>query len=77
MTLYEEFQWRGLIFDATGETADALKSPLTVYSGFDPTAKSLHVGSLVPLLQLRRCQEFGHAPIALAGGGTGMPAMSV
>ncbi len=72
MTLYEEFQWRGLIFDATGETADALKSPLTVYSGFDPTAKSLHVGSLVPLLQLRRCQEFGHAPIALAGGGTGM-----
>lgn len=72
MTLFEEFQWRGLIFDATAETAEAVKSPLVVYSGFDPTAKSLHVGNLVPLLQLRRCQFFGHTPIALAGGGTGM-----
>lgn len=72
MTLFEEFSWRGLVFDATAETAEAVKSPLVVYSGFDPTAKSLHVGSLVPLLQLRRCQLFGHTPIALAGGGTGM-----
>ncbi len=72
MTLFEEFSWRGLVFDVTAETAEAVKSPLTVYSGFDPTAKSLHVGSLVPLLQLRRCQLFGHTPIALAGGGTGM-----
>ncbi len=72
MTLFEEFQWRGLVFDATGETAEAVKNPLVVYAGFDPTATSLHVGSLVPLLQLRRCQDFGHTPIALVGGGTGM-----
>lgn len=72
MTLFEEFQWRGLVFDATAETAEAVKQPLVVYSGFDPTAKSLHVGSLVPLLQLRRCQLFGHTPIVLMGGGTGM-----
>lgn len=72
MTLFEEFQWRGLVYDATSETADAVKQPLVVYSGFDPTAKSLHVGSLVPLLQLVRCQKFGHTPIVLAGGGTGM-----
>lgn len=72
MTLFEEFSWRGLVYDSTAETAEAVKTPLVVYSGFDPTAKSLHVGSLVPLLQLRRCQLFGHTPIVLAGGGTGM-----
>jgi tyrosyl-tRNA synthetase len=72
VTLFEEFQWRGLVYDATSETAEAVKEPLVVYSGFDPTAKSLHVGNLVPLLQLVRCQRFGHTPIVLAGGGTGM-----
>ena len=46
--------------------------PLTLYCGFDPTADSLHVGNLVPLLALRRFQLFGHHPIALAGGATGM-----
>ncbi|MBK6766774.1 MAG: tyrosine--tRNA ligase [bacterium] len=72
MTFFEELSWRGLVFDATAETAEAVKSPLVVYSGFDPTAKSLHIGNLVPLTQLRRAQLLGHTPIALAGGGTGM-----
>lgn len=72
MTLFEEFSWRGLVFDATAETAEAVKAPLVVYAGFDPTATSLHVGSLVPLLQLVRCQKMGHTPIVLMGGGTGM-----
>lgn len=66
---------RGLVHDHTD--LDALRArlregPLTVYSGFDPTAESLHVGNLVPLLLLRRFQLFGHVPIALAGGATGM-----
>jgi tyrosyl-tRNA synthetase len=75
MTLLEELQWRGLYADCTD--LDALtqrlaKGPTTLYCGFDPTADSLHVGNLVPLLALRRFQLFGHHPIALAGGATGM-----
>lgn len=48
------------------------EGPITLYCGFDPTAESLHIGNLVPLLLLRRFQDFGHHPIALAGGATGM-----
>jgi tyrosyl-tRNA synthetase len=48
------------------------EGPITLYCGFDPTADSLHIGNLVPLLVLRRFQEFGHRPVALAGGATGM-----
>ena len=48
------------------------EKPRTVYAGFDPTADSLHVGSLLPLLMLRRFQRAGHRPIALVGGATGM-----
>ena len=66
---------RGLIHDSTD--LDALRSrlgegPIAVYAGFDPTADSLHVGNLVPLLLLRRFQLSGHRPVALAGGATGM-----
>jgi tyrosyl-tRNA synthetase len=66
---------RGLVHDTTDP--DLLRArlddrPITVYCGFDPTAQSLHVGNLVPLLLLRRFQLFGHRPIALAGGATGM-----
>src|SRR3954452_44591 len=66
---------RGLIHDSTD--LDRLRErlaagPVTVYSGFDPTADSLHIGNLVPLLLLRRFQDAGHRPIALAGGATGM-----
>ncbi len=57
----------------TDELASHLASrPVTLYTGFDPTADSLHIGNLVPLLTLRRFQEAGHHPIALAGGATGM-----
>jgi tyrosyl-tRNA synthetase len=74
MNFYEELQWRGLVYQATdpdlGKWLDA--RPRTVYAGFDPTADSLHVGSLLPLLLLRRFQRAGHRPIALVGGATGM-----
>jgi tyrosyl-tRNA synthetase len=74
MDILEELRWRGLLADCTdaAELGKRLSSgPLTLYCGFDPTADSLHVGSMVPLLALRRFQKFGHNPIALAGGATG------
>jgi tyrosyl-tRNA synthetase len=74
-SILDELQWRGLIAQSTDR--DALASeldsgPITVYSGFDPTAPSLHAGHLIPLLTLRRFQQAGHRPIVLAGGATGM-----
>jgi tyrosyl-tRNA synthetase len=73
MTLYEELEWRGMVYDATEGTQDMLaKERVTCYIGFDPTASSLHVGSLLPIMALARLQRFGHSPIALVGGGTGM-----
>ena len=74
MNILEELRWRGLVADCTDSDALAQRvgeGPLTLYCGFDPTADSLHVGSLVPLLGLRRFQLQGHHPIALAGGSTG------
>ena len=74
MNIYEELEWRGLIADCT-DTEELKKrlsaGAMTLYAGFDPTADSLHVGNLVPLLALRRFQLFGHHPIAVAGGATG------
>jgi tyrosyl-tRNA synthetase len=71
--LYEEFAWRGLVFDATEGLPEVLaRERVTAYIGFDPTAPSLHVGSLLPLMALARLQRCGHSPIAIAGGGTGM-----
>src|SRR5437016_2044479 len=73
--IYEELQWRGLLNDATEPAqlqARLAANPITLYAGFDPTADSLHVGNLVPLLGLRRFQLAGHIPIALAGGATGL-----
>jgi tyrosyl-tRNA synthetase len=75
MNVFEDLAWRGLIADCTDteELKKRLaKGPTTLYCGFDPTADSLHVGNLVPLLTLRRFQQFGHHPIALAGGATGL-----
>ncbi|GHT26553.1 tyrosine--tRNA ligase [Planctomycetales bacterium] len=72
--IFEELLWRGLIYQTTDEANIAAwltEKPRTVYAGFDPTADSLHVGHLLPLLNLRRFQQFGHRPIALAGGATG------
>src|SRR5438093_7706885 len=73
MNIYEELRWRGLVADCTdaAELAKRTAAPLTLYCGFDPTADSLHVGNLVPLLGLRRFQLAGHHPIAVAGGATG------
>jgi tyrosyl-tRNA synthetase len=71
--LYDEFQWRGMVYDATEGLADVLaKERVTAYIGFDPTAASLHVGSLLTVMGLARLQRFGHTPIAIVGGGTGM-----
>ncbi len=73
--LLDELRWRGLIHQCTDEPglAKLLSSgPQTVYIGFDPTASSLHVGSMMQLMMLRRFQRAGHRPIALVGGATGM-----
>lgn len=74
MDILAELEWRGLVADCTDRAvlAAALAAgPVTLYCGFDPTADSLHVGHLVPLLALRRFQLAGHRPIAVAGGATG------
>ena len=73
--IFEDLKWRGLIHQTTAD--DFLPGWLnsgsrTLYAGFDPTADSLHVGSLLPLMVLRRFQKAGHRPIAIAGGATGM-----
>jgi tyrosyl-tRNA synthetase len=70
---FDELKWRGLIFDHIEGVPELLqREKVTVYNGFDPTADSLHVGHTVPLIALARLQRFGHTPIAVAGGGTGM-----
>ena len=74
MSILEELRWRDLLADCTdpeelGKRLDG--ASVTLYCGFDPTADSLHVGHMVPLLALRRFQNCGHHPIAVAGGATG------
>ncbi len=71
--LYDELAWRGMVSEATEGLAELLgKESVTAYIGFDPTADSLHVGSLLTVMGLARLQRFGHNPIAIVGGGTGM-----
>lgn len=71
--LIEELQWRGMIQDIMPGTAEQLEKEMTTgYIGFDPTADSLHIGSLVPIILLVHLQKAGHKPIALVGGATGM-----
>ncbi|MBA2248589.1 MAG: tyrosine--tRNA ligase [Chitinophagaceae bacterium] len=71
--LIEELRWRGLVQDIMPGTEEHLcKEMTTGYIGFDPTADSLHIGSLVPIMLLVHMQKFGHKPIALIGGATGM-----
>lgn len=74
MSLFEELSWRGFVNQVTHpELAEALESQkFTVYGGFDPTADSLHIGSLLPIMGLAHFQRAGHRPIALVGGGTGL-----
>ena len=65
MDILEDLQWRGLLYQATDGLPERLKSgPITLYSGFDPTADSLTIGNLLPILVLRRFQLAGHTPIA-------------
>ncbi len=74
-TLFDDLRARNLIQDTTDETALRARlneSPITLYCGFDPTAKSLHIGNLIPMLTLRRFQLAGHKVLSLAGGATGM-----
>ena len=71
--LVEELQWRGLVYDMMpGTEEQLLKEMTTTYIGFDPTSDSLHIGSLVPIILLVHLGNFGHKPIALVGGATGM-----
>ncbi len=77
MNLYDELSWRGQIHQVTDDTLargalDAGDGGIRAYIGFDPSADSLHVGSLVPILALRRLQVAGHTPIVLVGGATGL-----
>ncbi len=71
--LIAELQWRGMIQDIMPGTEEQLnKEMITGYIGFDPTADSLHIGNLVPIILLKHLQRCGHKPIALVGGATGM-----
>lgn len=75
LTLLEDLKARGLVAQMTSEEelqAHLEQGSVTLYCGFDPTADSLHIGSLVPLLTLRRFQNYGHKPLALVGGATGL-----
>ena len=71
--LFDELSWRGIVYDKTEGLPDVLaRERVTAYIGFDPTASSLHAGTLLPIMALARLQRFGHTPIAIVGGGTGM-----
>jgi tyrosyl-tRNA synthetase len=71
--VFDELKWRGLIHSVTDNVPEILaKPPIAIYTGFDATSDSLHVGHLVPLIALARLQRFGHIPIPVAGGGTSM-----
>jgi len=73
MELFSELEWRGLVYDATEGVRDVLaREKVTGYIGFDPTAASLHVGSLLMMMALAHLQRHGHSPIAVVGGGTGL-----
>lgn len=74
MNLLQELKWRGLVYDIINEEEleKRLEKPITLYCGFDPTADSMHIGSLLPIVTLLRFHKAGHHVIALTGGGTGM-----
>jgi tyrosyl-tRNA synthetase len=73
MTVYDELEWRGMVYGSTEGTRGLLaRDKVTCYIGFDPTASSLHVGSLLQIMALARLQRYGHTPIAIVGGGTGL-----
>ncbi len=73
MNVYDEFKWRGLVYDSTEGMREAFETEKIIgYIGFDPSASSMHAGNLLTIMGLVRLQKFGHTPIAVAGGGTGL-----
>src|SRR5437660_9734910 len=71
--MLDELRWRGLLHQHTDAVADLLHGePVAGYVGFDPTAPSLHIGNLLPIMDLVHFQRHGHLPVALVGGGTGL-----
>src|SRR5512142_3075779 len=72
--LIEELRWRGFLEAMTATDLDAFlnEAQRTIYVGFDPTADSLHLGSLIPVMGLAHVQRHGHRPLVLVGGGTGL-----
>src|SRR4030095_11591881 len=73
MGAFEELSWRGLVQQTTAENmGEVLSSPITVYSGFDPSAPSLHAGNLVPLMMMTHLPRAGQQVLPLVGGATGM-----
>jgi tyrosyl-tRNA synthetase len=73
MSVFDEFKWRGMVYDVTEGLEQVLAAEkITAYIGFDPSASSLHVGSLLPIMGLVHLQHYGHTSIAVAGGGTGL-----
>ncbi|MFA7127187.1 MAG: tyrosine--tRNA ligase [Bacilli bacterium] len=74
MNILDELRWRGLIYDIINEEElhERLKNPITLYCGFDPTADSMHIGSLLPIITLMRFHRAGHRVIALTGSATGL-----
>src|SRR5580692_12265677 len=73
-SLLEELRWRGFLEAATSDDLDAFltEARRTIYVGFDPTADSLHLGNLIPVMGLAHAQRHGHRPLVLVGGGTGL-----
>ncbi|MDD2492508.1 MAG: tyrosine--tRNA ligase, partial [Bacilli bacterium] len=75
MNLLQDLKWRGLIYDIIDEEAldkRLQEGRISLYCGFDPTADSLHIGSLLPIVTLMRFHKVGHRVIVLTGGGTGL-----
>src|SRR5215472_3409732 len=70
----EELRWRGFLEATTSDDLDAFlnEASRTIYVGFDPTADSLHLGNLIPVMGLAHAQRHGHRPLVLVGGGTGL-----
>ena len=72
LSLLDELSWRGLLYQHTEGIGEWLAAPRGIYAGFDPTASSLHVGHLLPVMGLVHAQRAGHRAVALVGGGTGL-----
>ncbi len=73
MTVYNEFEWRGMIHTCTEGIKELLsKNKISAYIGFDPSSSSLHIGNLLPIMALTHLQHYGHTPIVVVGGGTGL-----